>query len=151
MSRTNMPRYFSLEQASRLLPEVERLLRLAIHARSGYEEADQAIGDLQQRVQTMGGVVVDVSKARHLQESREKGARRLKEAIDSITELGVQVKDLDIGLVDFPTTYHGEDVLLCWRLGEPRIGHWHGQDEGVRGRKPIDAEFLQNHGGGGVH
>lgn len=146
-----MPRYFSLEQASRLLPEVERLLRLAIHARSVYEEADQAISDLQERVQTMGGVVVDISKARQMQELREDGARGLKEAIDSITELGVQVKDLDTGLVDFPTTYRGEEVLLCWRLGEARIGHWHALEEGLRGRKPIDAEFRQNHGGGGVH
>lgn len=146
-----MPRYFSHEQATRLLPEIERLLRLAIHARSEYEEADRAIDVLQERAQSMGGIVVDVPKARMLQESREEGAKRLQEAIESITELGVQVKDLAIGLVDFPTTYHGEEVLLCWRLGEPRIGHWHGPDEGVRGRKPIDSEFLQNHGGGGVH
>jgi hypothetical protein len=146
-----MPRYFSHEQATRLLPEVERLLRMAIQAQLVYEEADQAITDLQQRVQSMGGIVVDVSKARRFQDAREEGARHLREAVESITELGVQVKDLDIGLVDFPTTYHGEDVLLCWRLGEPRIGHWHGLEEGVRGRKPIDPEFLQNHGGGGTH
>jgi hypothetical protein len=146
-----MPRYFSHEQATRLLPEVERLLRLAIHARKVYEEAHEAITLLQERVQTMGGMIVDVSKARLLQESREEGAKHLREAIESITELGVQVRDLDTGLVDFPTTYRGDEVLLCWRLGEPRIGHWHGLEEGVRGRKPIDSEFLQNHGGGGTH
>jgi hypothetical protein len=146
-----MSRYFSHEQATRLLPEVERLLRLAVHARAVYEEADQAIAALQQRVQSMGGIVVDISKARLLQESRVEGAKHLREAIEGITDLGVQVKDLDTGLVDFPTTYHGEEVLLCWRLGEPRIAHWHGLEEGVRGRKPIDSEFLQNHGGGGVH
>jgi len=146
-----MPRYFSHEQATRLLPEVERLLRLAIHARSVYEEADRAIDLLQQRAQSMGGIVVDIAKARLLRESREEGAKHLREALEAITELGVQVKDLDIGLVDFPTTYHGEEVLLCWRLGEPRIGHWHGLEEGVRGRKAIDAEFLQNHDGGGVN
>jgi hypothetical protein len=146
-----MSRYFSHEQATRLLPEVERLLRLAVHSRAVYEEADQAIAALQQRVQSMGGIVVDISKARQLQDSRVEGAKHLREAIEGITELGVQVKDLETGLVDFPTTYHGEEVLLCWRLGEPRIGHWHGLEEGVRGRKPIDAEFLQNHGGGGMH
>jgi hypothetical protein len=146
-----MPRYFSHEQATRLLPEVERLLRLAIHARMVREEADQAITALRQRVQAMGGIVVDVSKARLFQQSREEGAKHLKEAFEAIKELGVQVKDLDSGLVDFPTTYRGEEVLLCWRLGEPRIGHWHGLEEGFRGRKPIDTEFLRNHGGGGVH
>lgn len=146
-----MPRYFSHEQASRLLPEVERLLRLAIHARGVYEEADSAIASLMHRAQSMGGIVVDISRARQLQQSREEGAEHLKEAVESITELGVQVKDLDVGLVDFPTLYRGEEVLLCWRLGEAGIGHWHGLEEGVRGRKSIDAEFLQNHGGGGIH
>jgi len=146
-----MPRYFSFEQASRLLPEVERLLHAAMHARSVYEEANQAIEALQERAHSMGGVVVNVVKARQMRELREEGAKGLQEAVESITELGVLVKDLDTGLVDFPTTYRGEEVLLCWRLGEPAIGHWHGVDEGFRGRKAIDAEFLQNLGGGGVN
>ena len=146
-----MPRYFSYEQATRLLPEVDRLLRLAIHARKVYEEADAEITALHERVQSMGGIVVDISKTRSLRQAREEGAEHLKEAAESITELGVQVKDLDTGLVDFPTLYHGEEVLLCWRLGETRISYWHGVDEGFRGRKPIDADFLQNHGGGGMH
>ena len=137
-----MPRYFSHEQATRLLPEVERLLRLAIHARMVYEEADQAITTLQQRVQAMGGIVVDVSKTRLLQQSREEGAKHLKEAIEAITELGVQVKDLESGLVDFPTTYHDEEVLLCWRSDEDDIRFYHGIEEGFAGRKQIPEEYL---------
>jgi hypothetical protein len=57
------------------------------------------------------------------------------------------VKDLDIGLVDFPTTFNGVEVYLCWKLGEPGIEFWHGVEEGFRGRKPIDREFLENHRG----
>ncbi len=55
------------------------------------------------------------------------------------------MKDLDIGLVDFPTLFQGEEVYLCWKLGEAGIRFWHGIDEGFRGRKPIDAEFLEHH------
>ena len=57
-------------------------------------------------------------------------------------EIGCLIKDLDIGLIDFPTTYRGEEVYLCWKLGEPGIEYWHGVDEGFRGRKPIDQDFL---------
>jgi hypothetical protein len=57
------------------------------------------------------------------------------------------VKDLDTGLVDFPTMYRGVEVCLCWKLGEGAIGYWHGVDEGFRGRKPIDQDFRDQHRG----
>ena len=50
-------------------------------------------------------------------------------------------------LVDFPTLFKGVEVYLCWKLGEPAIDFWHGIDEGFRGRKPIDKEFLDHHRG----
>ena len=55
---------------------------------------------------------------------------------------GVEVKDLEVGLIDFPTLFRGEEVLLCWRFGEERIEQWHGLTEGFRGKRPIDEEFL---------
>jgi hypothetical protein len=70
--------------------------------------------------------------------------------MDSIQEIGCLVKDLDIGLLDFPTLYRGREVYLCWRLGEQRIEHWHGVDEGFRGRKPVDDDFRENHRGEAV-
>jgi hypothetical protein len=54
----------------------------------------------------------------------------------------VQVKDLDIGLLDFPCKVEGEVLLLCWKLGEPAITHWHGVSEGFAGRKPVDARIA---------
>jgi hypothetical protein len=57
------------------------------------------------------------------------------------------VKDLELGLLDFPTLYRGKEVCLCWRLGEPEIAFWHEVDEGYKGRKPIDQAFLENHRG----
>lgn len=69
-------------------------------------------------------------------------ASRMLAEIDAT---GVHVKDLDIGLLDFPCKVEGEILLLCWRLGEPTITHWHSTNEGFAGRKPID-ERIANAG-----
>jgi hypothetical protein len=61
--------------------------------------------------------------------------------MDQIEDSGCIVKDLDVGLVDFPALLGEEQVLLCWKLGEPRIEYWHRNEEGFGGRKPIDGEF----------
>ena len=66
------------------------------------------------------------------------GARAVKQAVEKVQEFGCLVKDLDIGLIDFPTLLKGEEVYLCWKLGEAGIRFWHGVQEGFRGRKPID-------------
>lgn len=144
-----MARYFTWEQASRLLPEVGRLLQAAVDARAQYGEAEAALAELRKRIATMGGVSVDRNSVLDLQESRTAAARSLEKTLQAITELGVQVKDLDTGLVDFPTLYRSGEALLCWRLGEAGIGYWHGVEDGFRGRKRIDAEFLEQHRGSG--
>jgi hypothetical protein len=66
---------------------------------------------------------------------------------ENFEEIGCVVKDLDIGLIDFPALYRGKEVYLCWRLGEPDIDFWHPTDEGFAGRRPIDGEFLRECGG----
>jgi hypothetical protein len=64
-------------------------------------------------------------------------ATALARALEQIQSLGVIVKDLDSGLVDFPSVREGEDVLLCWQLGEDEVAFWHGYDDGYAGRRPI--------------
>lgn len=58
--------------------------------------------------------------------------------VDKLEELGVVLKDLDLGLLDFPSEREGEEVLLCWHVGEDAVTSWHGLEEGYAGRKPID-------------
>jgi hypothetical protein len=58
--------------------------------------------------------------------------------VEELAALGVQVKDLDSGLLDFPSVRDGEPVLLCWRVGEEQVGYWHGLEDGFAGRRPID-------------
>jgi hypothetical protein len=62
--------------------------------------------------------------------------------ITELEDLGLQVKDLDSGLVDFPAERYGEKVLLCWRYGESEVSFWHKPNEGFNGRKPISVELI---------
>lgn len=142
-----MPRYFRLEQARDLLPEVERHLRAAMRQKRTLAEAEAAWRAFREKVNVMGGVQVNPAMAAELKRRREEGIARLRSSLDAITEIGVQVKDLDIGLIDFPTLYRDQEVLLCWKLGEDDIEYWHDTTEGFRGRKPIDEDFLRKHRG----
>jgi hypothetical protein len=146
-----MSKRFTHAEAQSLLPEVGRLLKDALSAKSEYQEAEKAIQDFSERVMLMGGVVVDRDKALTARSRRDAAAGMLKTAVESVQETGCVVKDLDIGLVDFPTMFKGVEVYLCWKLGEPAIEFWHGVDEGFRGRKPIDQDFLRNHRGDRAH
>jgi len=74
---------------------------------------------------------------------RVKAEQRAKDALAEIDSIGVQVKDLGVGLLDFPCEVEGRTVLLCWKLGEKSIAHWHGTDEGFSGRKPIDERIAR--------
>jgi len=143
-----MDKLFTLDEAQRLLPEVERFLRSAIDARESYREAESAIQGMNERIMLLGGVVVNREKALEAKTRREQASAVMRNAIESLQEMGCLVKDLDTGLVDFPTLFRGVEVYLCWKLGEAGIDFWHGVEEGFRGRKPIDQEFLDHHEGG---
>jgi hypothetical protein len=142
-----MSRRFTLAEAQSLIPRVEPLLRQAIGLKSEYEEAAGELRRFQERLMMAGGVVVDRDHALHLRQCNERAAVRLKSALGEIQQVGCVVKDLDLGLIDFMTSYRGREVCLCWKLGEDAIAFWHGAEEGFRGRKPIDQDFLDHHEG----
>src|SRR5258708_24266899 len=142
-----MPRYFTVQQAERVLPSVESAIRKAISYKADHQEAEEEWQSFASRVTLMGGMRVDHSQLLDQKRRRESSALGLKESIEKIQEYGCVVKDLDIGLIDFPTLYRGEEVYLCWKLGESGITFWHGVNEGFAGRKPIDQEFLDHHRG----
>jgi len=142
-----MSRRFTLHIAERLLPEIESGLREAIASKAAFEEAQNELQAVAQRVMMMGGVLVDREKINQHKLRRDQNAQNLKVTVNNIQELGCIIKDLDVGLVDFPTLFRGEEVYLCWKLGEPAIEFWHGTHEGFAGRKPIDDEFRETHRG----
>jgi hypothetical protein len=142
-----MSRKFSLVEAQSLIPKVNTMLREAIVLKSDYQAAEEAIQAFSQRVAMAGGMMVNRDEAIDNKNRRDELANKLREAIEAVQEVGCLIKDLDIGLIDFPTIFKGEEVYLCWKLGEPEITFWHGIEEGFRGRKTIDQEFLDHHHG----
>ena len=142
-----MARHFTLAEARALLPTVGRLIRESVHSKGRYQQGDVYMQDLAQRILMLGGISVDTATAEKWKAQRDSSAQALKQSLEKIEEIGVVVKDLDVGLVDFPTLYRGEEVYLCWRMDESDIAHWHGVHEGFAGRKEIDRHFVENHRG----
>ncbi len=143
--RLAMPRFFTLVEAKLLLPEVEGLLRSLIQLKTEYERAGGELESLLQRIAVMGGTIPPRDKIGQLRDRKEAVKRGLESSFGKLHETGCQVKDVEIGLLDFPTLYHRREVYLCWRLGEESIAFWHEIEDGFRGRRPIDSEFLANH------
>lgn len=136
-------RTFSLEDAQKLLPVLESLLRTAINGKKLIEEVDGEMQATAHRVFLHGGMLLNIVQIARRKAEREKTVQRVKDAVAEIDATGVQVKDLDIGLLDFPCRVDGEIILLCWKLGEKGITHWHGTEEGFAGRKPIDERIAR--------
>jgi hypothetical protein len=137
-------RTFTLDEAQMLLPVLESLLRNAIAGKKIMEDVENEMQALNHRIFLNGGTHVDVVAVARRKAERAKAEQRAKDAIAEIDSIGVQVKDLDIGLLDFPCEVEGRVVLLCWKMGEDSITHWHGTDEGFAGRKPIDEKIARS-------
>ena len=136
-------RSFTLDEAQSLLPILESLLRTAIEGKKLIETVDAELQELAHRVFLSGGLLVNIIQVARRKAEREKTIQRVKDTLAEIDATGVQVKDLDIGLLDFPCQVEGRTVLLCWKLGEQGITHWHDTSEGFAGRKPIDEKIAK--------
>jgi len=132
---------FTLEEANALLPVVESLLGQVIAAKEEAERLESEIQSLRQRIFLSGGMTIDIAGVARNRTEGEAQVQRAKEVLAEMDSIGVQVKDLDTGLLDFPCRVDGELVLLCWRRGESRIEYWHTLEAGFRGRQPLDARF----------
>ena len=131
-------RNFTLDEAESLLPVLESLLRTAIAGKKLMDEVEAEMQAIAHRVFLNGGTNLNIVSLARRKAERGKAEQRLRDALAEIDATGVQVKDLTIGLLDFPCEAEGQTVLLCWKLGEKSITHWHGTEEGFAGRKPID-------------
>ncbi len=135
---------FTLGEAQMVLPVVEALLLKARAAGVKAGELEAEMQDLSQRIFLAGGMYVDVTVAARRRAEHDKAVQEAKDTLTEIEEIGVQVKDLKRGLLDFPFVLDGKTVLLCWKLGEKEIGYWHSPEDGFEGRKPLDARFGKN-------
>ena len=136
-----MSKTFTLSEAQTLLPVVEALLRRAQGAAGRAGELEHEMQQLSHRIFISGGMYVDVSTAARRRAERDKAVQEAKDTLAEIDSIGVLVKDLEQGLLDFPSVMDGKPILLCWKMGEPAIAHWHTEQEGFAGRKPLDPQF----------
>lgn len=130
-------KFFTLTEAERTRRELEPVLIDAIELRRKLTPLDEQLGELSSRIQVMGGMLIPYEDVARVRFERDRLTESLREALDKIQSTGCVVKDLDVGLLDFPALIDNQEVYLCWRLGEERIRFWHRQDEGFAGRKPI--------------
>jgi len=130
------PRQFTLEEANALLPRLSDLLLQIQESKARHDRLEEQAEEYAHHVSSNGHVV-----ERKLNETRQelaKAAAEVNSLIDRVNELGCEVKDIDEGLVDFPSEREGRDVYLCWKLGEPDIRWWHDLETGFAGRQPLE-------------
>jgi hypothetical protein len=132
-------RYFTPSEANELLVEVRPLAESLVEHRQGMRLAAERRARLTARIAGNGGDL-DPQEPGELDEQFQRESQAVTQAAERLERLGVLVKDLDTGLVDFPALHKGEEVLLCWQVGEDEVAHWHGVDEGFAGRKPLPLE-----------
>jgi hypothetical protein len=140
---------FTLDEAQSLLPVLESLLQRAMESKQAAEAIEAEMSALSRRIYLSGGMHVDVAKVAARRMAFEELVKRARESVSEIDEIGVQVKDLDAGLLDFPCRVDDDVVLLCWKRGEVAIEHWHTMEAGFQGRQPIDERFRRRPASGG--
>jgi hypothetical protein len=130
-----MPRYFSLEEANGLLPVLrEMMTRIQDKKRTLDSYQEQLLAMVQRAA---GNGRAQEPEANRLRQTAEQITDEINGLIDDVQALGCEVKDVDVGLVDFRTIRDGREVYLCWRLGEETIAFWHDLDVGFAGRQPL--------------
>jgi hypothetical protein len=127
------PRFFTVEQANAHVPRLglllERVQRTALVLRAERESLAAALG--------VDPSAVSVERLLAARPALRRTVEALDAAIEEIQAIGVELKDVELGLVDFPAEREGELVYLCWQFGEDRVRFWHRRSEGFAGRRPL--------------
>ena len=129
--------YFSPRDVEALIPELTEIMGDVKAAQAEATAVRERLHAEQERIAMTGGGVIDHGLWKQGREDLERVGRRIQSRLEDIAGLGGVVKDLDLGLVDFPHFRDGEVVNLCWKQGETSIEYWHGLDEGFAKRKPL--------------
>ena len=142
---------FTVAEVEALIPALERIFVQVLQLRAGL----RALGQKLDRAGVRPSRQEEAESESELQIEPDDGPPAVRQAkavyrgldealsdeLERIQSLGGEVKDLELGLVDFPSTRDGEEILLCWKLGEKSLGFWHAVDGGFATRKPIDAQI----------
>jgi hypothetical protein len=127
---------FTPQEASKLLPDIKPKVKELIERKKVVAELHSEL----ERYNLLGFRPAEVAEKAAVLDSLVEG---ITKKIEELEDLGVMVKDLDFGLVDFPAERYGENVLLCWRYGESEVSYWHKPNEGYNGRKALKIQLVQ--------
>lgn len=127
---------FTPQEASKLLPDIKPKVKELIERKKVVAQLHSEL----ERANLLGFRTAEVAEKAALLDALVEG---MTKKIEELEDLGVQVKDLDFGLVDFPAERYGENVMLCWRYGEADVSYWHKPNEGYNGRKPLKIQLIQ--------
>lgn len=122
-------RYYTVAEANALLPTLRPLVAKLLAARQRILDAQPDLWPVLEKAAGNGGsqqaavVLADFEKLRH--------------SVKAIEGLGLELKDINTGLLDFWSQRDGRDVYLCWRYNEPTVAHWHDMEAGFAGRQPL--------------
>ncbi len=131
----NDQHYFTPQEASKLLPDIKLKVKELIERKKLVASLHEEL----ERYSLLGFKTAEVTEKAALLDNQVEG---LTKKLAELEDLGVQVKDLDRGLVDFPAERYGEKVLLCWRYGESEVSFWHKPNEGFNGRRALKVELI---------
>jgi hypothetical protein len=131
---------YSAALANRALPLVRRIVTDLVGHFRHWEEAVLQV-DL-----TSHHNLMENAAAERWQKEAQRLAAEIEGCVRELSELGIEVRGIDVGLVDFPGTLEGRDVYFCWMLGESAVTHWHEKDTGFSSRQPVPLAVLAEHG-----
>ena len=137
-------KFFKLHEAQELLIYIAPHLEQARELKQRMEKLDEELSRAAAQIMVLGGSIPPRTELAARKSERDHAAGELKECVAKIVQTGCLVKDLDTGLIDFPAKRMGEEVYLCWKLGEERIEYWHSVQEGFAGRRLLDENLLED-------
>jgi hypothetical protein len=130
LASNEFAKLFTVEEANELIPRLEVLVRnLQTQAKRARERAAQAVKD--------AGGSADLEQLARSDPLIRAAMREMSKAAEQINGFGCLLKDIDLGLIDFPGEVEGEVVFLCWQYGEPQVPAWHPVDQGFAARRPL--------------
>jgi hypothetical protein len=131
-------KYFSRNEAEQLLPLIDGFLKEAQEHKQAVDAAQTELTNAASRIMVLGGSYPSYSDLVRKKAERDHASARIVETIGKIQETGCLVKDIDTGLIDFPSLIEGQEAFLCWKQGEHRIEYWHGLEDGFAGRRRLE-------------
>ena len=137
-------KFFKLHEAQELLLYIAPHLEQARELKQQMEKLDDELSRAAAQIMVLGGSIPPRTELAAKKSERDHAAGELKECVSKIVQTGCLVKDLETGLIDFPAKRLGEEVYLCWKLGEERIEYWHSVQEGFAGRRLLDENLLED-------